>query len=273
MSNERLRVIITGTTGMVGEGVLHECLQHPAVEAVLILNRKPLGLTHPKLREIVHPNFYDLSAIGSQLSGYNACFFCLGVSSVGMSAEEYYKVTYTLTMHVAETLSRLNPPAAGLAAGPASAPDGAGGVHPDTTASSYPAAAAPIRPAGMVFSYVSGAGTDSTEKGRSRWARVKGKTENDLMKLPFRRVYAFRPGFIRPIKGLRNAHSFYKYINWLFPLGRALYPEGFVTLQELGLAMIYLALRSDGEAIVTGKDIIRDAAAANSSGAANSSTL
>ncbi len=263
MSKEGLRVILTGTTGMVGEGVLHECLQHPAVEAVLILNRKPLGLTHPKLREVVHPNFYDLSAIESQLSGYNACFFCLGVSSVGMAAEEYYKVTYTLTMHVAETLSRLNPPATGPTAGPASAP--AGAVHPT--------AAASIRPTGMVFSYVSGAGTDSTEKGRSRWARVKGKTENDLMKLPFRRVYAFRPGFIRPIKGLRNAHSFYKYINWLFPLGRALYPEGFVTLQELGLAMIYLALRSDGEAIVTGKDIIRDAAAANSSGAPNSSTL
>jgi nucleoside-diphosphate-sugar epimerase len=246
MNNDRLRVIITGATGMVGEGVLHECLQHPAVEAVLILNRKPLGLSHPKLREVVHPDFYDLSAVESQLTGYNACFFCLGVSSVGMSAEEYYKVTYTLTLHVAETLSRLNNPPAAAAAASASAP------------------AAP--PTGMVFSYVSGAGTDSSEKGRSRWARVKGKTENDLMKLPFRRVYAFRPGFIKPIKGLRHAHAFYKYINWLFPLGRALYPEGFVTLVELGLAMIHLALRCDGDAIVTGKDIIRYAAA-NSSAA------
>src|ERR1700760_1831316 len=143
--NSTLRVIITGATGMVGEGVLHECLQHPAVEAVLILNRKPMGLSHPKLKEVVHADFYNLSAIEPQLSGYNSCFFCLGVSSVGMPAEEYYKVTYTLTMHVAETLVRLN--------------------------------------ADMVFFYVSGAGTDSTEKGRTRWARVKGKTENDLQKL------------------------------------------------------------------------------------------
>lgn len=226
-ANAPLRVIVTGATGMVGEGVLHECLRHPAVETVLILNRKPLGLTHPKLKEIIHPDFYDLSAVEPQLTGYNACFFCLGVSSVGMAAEEYYKVTYTLTMHVAGTLSRLNS----------------------------------TSPGGMVFSYVSGAGTDSTEKGRSRWARVKGKTENDLMKLPFRRVYAFRPGFIRPIPGLSHAHKFYKYIDWLFPLGRALYPAGFVTLSEVGLAMIHLALRRDGDAVVNGKDIIRFAAA------------
>jgi uncharacterized protein YbjT (DUF2867 family) len=228
-------VIITGATGMVGEGVLHECLRHPAVEAVLVLNRKPLGLTHPKLSEIVHSDFYNLAAIESQLVGYNACFFCLGVSSVGMPAEEYYKVTYTLTMHVAATLSRLNPVPV--------------------------ASAGPAAPGDMVFTYVSGAGTDSTEKGRSRWARVKGKTENDLMLLPFRRVYAFRPGFIRPIKGLRNAHAFYKYINWMFPLGRALYPAGFATLSEIGLAMIHLALHCDGDAVVSGKDIIRYAAA------------
>jgi uncharacterized protein YbjT (DUF2867 family) len=237
-----LRVVITGATGMVGEGVLDECLRHPAVEAVLILNRKPLGLSHPKLKEVVHPDFYDLSAVEAQLAGYNACFFCLGVSSVGLSAEDYYRVTYTLTLHVAATLSRLNNPLAGGAAPPA--------AHPGST--------------GMVFTYVSGAGTDSSEKGRSRWARVKGKTENDLMKLPFRRVYAFRPGFIKPIKGLRNVHAFYKYINWLFPLGRALYPQGFVTLSEIGLAMIHLALRGDGDAIVTGKDIIRYAAANSS---------
>ncbi|HWB92205.1 MAG TPA: NAD-dependent epimerase/dehydratase family protein [Puia sp.] len=218
----RLRVIITGATGMVGEGVLHECLQHPAVDAVLIVNRKPLGLSHPKLKEIVHPDLYDLSPVETQLSGYNACFFCLGVSSVGMPAEDYYRVTYTLTMRVAETLSRLN--------------------------------------SGMVFCYVSGAGTDSSEKGRSRWARVKGKTENDLMKLPFRRVYAFRPGFIRPIPGLSHAHKFYRYINWLFPIGRALFPNGFATLSEVGLAMIHVALYCDGNVIVTGNDIIRYAA-------------
>jgi len=260
-ANTPLRVIITGTTGMVGEGVLHECLQHPAVEAVLILNRKPLGLTHPKLREIVHPDFYNLALVESQLSGYNACFFCLGVSSVGMPAEEYYRVTYTLTMQVAATLSRLNPLPAAPAGHLASAASSVSAAHDASNSVAPPASAASVVPGNMVFAYVSGAGTDSTEKGRSRWARVKGKTENDLMLLPFRRVYAFRPGFIKPIKGLRNAHAFYKYINWMFPLGRALYPAGFATLSEIGLAMIHLALHCDGDAIVSGKDIIRYAAA------------
>ena len=282
VANDRLRVIITGATGMVGEGVLHECLQHPAVEAVLIINRKPLGLSHPKLTEIIHGNFYDLSAVESQLSGYNACFFCLGVSSVGMPAEKYYEATYTLTMHVAQTLSRLNnpsnppllaSPASPRSAAPAPQPSTAPAPPPSQTSSALSgpevpptAAQAPQPPphSGMVFCYVSGAGTDSTEKGRSRWARVKGKTENDLMKLPFRRVYAFRPGFIRPIPGLSHAHKFYKYIDWLFPIGRALYASGFVTLSETGLAMIHVARYCDGGAIVTGNDIIRYAAANSS---------
>lgn len=218
MSNPAIRAIITGTTGMVGEGVLHECLQHPQVEAVLIINRKPLGVTHPKLKEIIHTDFYDFSAIESQLAGYNACFFCLGVSSVGMKEADYHKVTYTLTMHVATTLSRLNPD--------------------------------------MTFCYISGAGTDSTEKGRSMWARVKGKTENDLMKLPFRDVYAFRPGFIKPIKGLSNTHKFYNYITWLFPAGRALFPNGFCTLTELALAMISVVFNPYDKKVVDGKGII-----------------
>lgn len=213
-----IRVIITGTTGMVGEGVMHECLQHPAVEAVLVINRKSAGITHPKLKEIVHPDFYDLSAIEAQLVGYNACFFCLGISSVGLSKDEYFKITYTLTMHVAETLVRLNKD--------------------------------------MVFCYVSGAGTDSTEQGRSNWARVKGKTENDLAKLPFRHAYAFRPGFIKPTPGLMRTHSFYKYINWLYPIGRALAPGGFCTLHELGLAMIHIMQRGYTTHIIEGKDII-----------------
>jgi len=207
---------------MVGEGVLHVCLQDPRVETVLIINRHPLGLTHPKLKEIIHKDFYDLSPIANELTGYNACFFCLGITSVGIAADDYYKITYTLTMHVAGILSRNNPD--------------------------------------MVFCYVSGGGTDSTEKGRIRWARVKGKTENDLMKLPFRHVYAFRPGFIKPIPGLSHTHSFYKYINWLFPIGRSLYSTAFCTMQELGLAMIRVADPSvpfTTGAIVTGKDIIR----------------
>lgn len=213
-----VRAIITGATGMVGEGVLHECLLSNRVEQVLVINRKPCGVTHPKLKEIIHADFFDLSAIEAQLGGYNACFFCLGISSVGVQKEEYYKMTYTLTMHVAETLVRLNNE--------------------------------------MTFCYVSGAGTDSTEKGNSGWAKVKGKTENDLMKLAFKQVYAFRPGFILPTKGLKNTLKFYKYIGWLFPVGRALYPGGFCTLKELGLAMIHTALSGPEKKIIDGKDII-----------------
>ena len=218
MRTTGIRAIVTGATGMVGEGVMHECLQHPDVEAVLIINRKPSGFSHPKLKEIIHTDFYNFSAIENQLVGYNACFFCLGVSSVGMPEQEYYKVTYTLTMHVATTLSRLNPE--------------------------------------MAFCYVSGAGTDSTEKGLSRWARVKGKTENDLTKLPFQQVFNFRPGFIKPTKDLKNINKYYRYIEWLFPIGRALYPSGFCTMEELGTAMINAARKGYEKQILEGKDII-----------------
>lgn len=218
MSNDKLRVIITGTTGMVGEGVLHECLQHPDVEAVLIINRKTLGLSHPKLKEILHEDFYNITPIAAELKGYNACFFCLGVSSVGMKEDAYYKVTYTLTLHVADVLSKVNE--------------------------------------GMTFCYVSGGGTDSTEQGKIAWARVKGKTENDLAKLAFKKVYAFRPGFIKPTKGLTKTHNFYKYINWLFPIGRAVYPKGFCTMKELGTAMIHVVQQGYSTNIIEGKDII-----------------
>jgi uncharacterized protein YbjT (DUF2867 family) len=214
-----MKVIITGVTGMVGEGVLHECLQHPQVEAVLIISRKPYELSHPKLTEIIHQDFYNFTPIASQLTGYDACFFCLGITSIGMKEEAYYKVTYTLTLHVANTLAPLNPQ--------------------------------------MTFCYVSGAGTDSTEKGRSMWARVKGKTENDLIKLPFRQVYAFRPGFIKPTKGLLHIHKFYRYINWFFPIGRALFPGGFCTMKELGLAMINIVTKGYSKKVVEGKDIIK----------------
>jgi uncharacterized protein YbjT (DUF2867 family) len=213
-----LKVIVTGATGMVGEGVMHICLNSPDVEKVLIINRRPLGVTHPKLTEIIHADFFDFSSIESQLSGYDACYFCLGVSSVGMKKEDYYKTTYTLTMHVAETLSRLNPQ--------------------------------------MTFCYVSGAGTDSTEKGRLSWARVKGKTENDLMKLSFKQVFAYRPGFIKPIQGLKNAHWGYKYINWLFPIGRKLAPNGFCRLDEIGKSMVNVTLNGYSKKIIEGKDII-----------------
>ncbi len=203
---------------MVGEGVLHECLGHPEVKEILVIGRKSCGVSHPKLKEIIHNDFFDLSSLSNRLSGYDACFFCLGVSSVGMDAKTYFELTYTLTMHMAGTLSGLNP--------------------------------------GMTFCYVSGAGTDSTEKGRSRWARVKGKTENDLMKLPFRQVFAFRPGFIKPTSGLTRTKSFYKYVNWLFPAGRALFPGGFCTLEELGQAMIGVTLNGYAKKVIEGKDII-----------------
>ena len=213
-----IRAIITGATGMVGEGVLHECLIHPGVEAVLVINRKPGGITHPKLKEIVHKDFFDLSSIESQLTGYNACFFCLGVTSVGKKEDNYYHLTYTLTMHVAETLSMFN--------------------------------------SGMVFCYVSGAGTDTTEKGRVMWARVKGKTENDLAKLPFKHVYDFRPGYIQPTKGLKNAQPLYKYIDWLYPVFKKLFPRHVNTLSEVGLAMIQVVNHGYEKKVIDPKDIV-----------------
>jgi uncharacterized protein YbjT (DUF2867 family) len=214
----RINAIITGATGMVGEGVMHECLQHPLVDSVLVINRKPCGVSHPKLKEIIHADFFDLSAIEGNLAGYNACFFCLGVSSVGMSKDNYFRLTYTLTMHVAQTLSRQDP--------------------------------------GMTFCYISGADTDSSEKGRFAWARVKGRTENELFKLPFKDVYAFPPGYIHPTKGLKRTQPFSKYIAWLYPLLRSVFPNSACTLKELGLAMIKVADRGYSKKIVEVKDIL-----------------
>ena len=213
----KIKAIVTGSTGMVGEGVLHECLQHPDVEAVLVINRKPCGVSHPKLKEIIHTDFFDISPIADQLHGYNACYFCLGVSSVGMKEPDYHTLTYTLTMHVAAILSKINPE--------------------------------------MVFCYVSGSGTDSSEKGRIMWARVKGKTENDLMKLPFKAAFVFRPAFMLPTKGLKNVLSFYKYITWLYPLVRKLFPDYFGTLKEVGLAMINVVKFGYTTPILEVKDI------------------
>jgi hypothetical protein len=213
-----IKLILTGATGMVGEGVLHECVQHDDIESVLVIGRKPCGMTHPKLKEITHNDFCDISPIENQLTNYNACFFCLGSTSIGKTEDDYYKLTYTLTLHVATTLAKLNPE--------------------------------------MTFCYVSGAGTDSTEKGKLRWARVKGKTENDLMKLPFNKVYAFRPAFMRPTAGLKNAPACYKAINWLFPLLRRCFPKYVSTLKELGLAMINSATKGYDKQILEVKDIV-----------------
>jgi len=215
--NQSIKAIITGATGMVGEGVLHECLQDPDIESVLVINRKSCGVEHPKLREIIHKDFFDFSAIKSQLVGYNACFFCLGVSSIGMKEPEYYKLTHTLTMHVAQTLCKLNPD--------------------------------------MIFGYITGAGTDSTEKGNSMWARVKGKTENDLMKLPFKRVYAFRPGYMHPTPGLKNVNRYVKYLTWLFPVVRVLFPNYVSTLAQMGKAMINTVKYGYDKQVLEVKDI------------------
>lgn len=214
-----LKVIITGATGMVGEGVLHECLLHPAVESVLVVGRKQCGVVHPKLKEIIHQDFFDISSIANQLTGYDACYFCLGVSSVGMKEADYYKMSYTLTLNFAQTLSKVNPK--------------------------------------MTFCYVSGSGTDSSEKGRSMWARVKGKTENDLMKLPFKAVYNFRPGYMHPTKGLKNTLKSYKYIGWLYPIVRKLTSNFASTLAELGLAMINVTMNGYESHIIEVRDIIK----------------
>lgn len=187
---------------MVGEGVLLTCLNDERIESVLALSRRTTGISHPKLIEVLHENFHDLTEIEDRLAGYKACFFCLGVSSVGMSKKEYQYLTYDLTMHVAETLSRLNDD--------------------------------------MSICYISGAGTDSSEKGRIHWARVKGKTENGLMKLPFKKVYAMRPGFLKPVKGQKRVLKYYRYVSWVYPFGRLFYPKGFSTILELAEAMIDL---------------------------------
>ncbi|MEY4595526.1 MAG: hypothetical protein RIQ47_1936 [Bacteroidota bacterium] len=202
---------------MVGEGVLHECLNSPLISEVLIVNRRKSTFSNPKLKEIVHANFKDITAIQDQLKGYDACFFCLGVSSVGMDKQTYFDITYTLTLNFAEILSKQNPQ--------------------------------------MTFCYVSGAGTDSTEKGRLAWARVKGKVENDLQKLPFKAVYNFRPGMLEPTKGLQNTISLYRYVGWLTPVFRKLFPNSISTLQQLGIAMISVVAHGFDKSILEVPDI------------------
>jgi hypothetical protein len=212
-----IKAIITGATGMVGEGVLHECLKNPLVESILIINRKPSGVWHPKLKEIIHADFFNLTPIAHELKGYNACYFCLGVSSVGISIDEFYKMTYTLTMHFAETLLAQSPK--------------------------------------LTFCYVSGSGTDSSEQGFWKWARVKGKTENDLMKLPFKKVYAFRPGYMHPTPGLHNTQKYYRYLSGLYPAFRSLFPSYVSSLTQLGLAMINTVNKGPQKNILEVKDI------------------
>jgi uncharacterized protein YbjT (DUF2867 family) len=218
-----MKVILFGATGMVGQGVLRECLLDDGVESVLAVGRSATGQRQAKLREVLHDNFMDYSAIESQLTGYDACFFCLGVSSVGMSEERYRHLTYDITLAAATTLARLNPQ--------------------------------------MVFVYVSGQGTDSSEQGRLMWARVKGKTENDLLRLPFKAACMFRPAAIQPLHGIRSKTAWVQAIYVLTaPLLSLLYrvaPKYTTTTEQIGRAMIRVAKDGPPRPVLENEDINR----------------
>lgn len=214
------KVILFGATGMIGEGVLHMALQQPDIEKVLVVGRRACGKDHPKLSEEIIPDLFELSAIQDRLAGYDACYFCAGVSSMGMSEDEYRRLTHEMTLSVGRLLKAINP--------------------------------------GMTFCYVSGEGTDSSEKGRLMWARVKGKTENDLLAL-FEKAYMFRPGFIRPIKGLKNTLKPYKYLAPFFPLIMMVFKKHVCTLEDLGKAMIRCGRQGFEKNVLENVDIARAA--------------
>lgn len=213
-----IRAIITGATGMIGEGVMYTCLNHDKVESIIAITRKPSGYNHEKLTEIIHSDFGNIESIKNQLRDSNAVFFCAGVSSVGKNEAEYKKATCDLTLNFAHTLLEISPE--------------------------------------INFCYISGAGTDSTEKGRTMWARVKGKTENDLLALGFDSAYMFRPGYIQPIKGLKYTLPMYRYISFLYPLLKSFMGKYVVTLEELALAMINSNLSGYEKKILECSDIV-----------------
>jgi uncharacterized protein YbjT (DUF2867 family) len=216
-----MNVILFGATGMVGQGVLRECLLDPGVESVLAIVRSAPKQRRQKLRALMHKDFFDFSAIRSELAGYDSCFFCLGVSSAGMKEQDYQRATYDITMAAAKALAEQN--------------------------------------RNMTFIYVSGAGTDSTEQGRSMWARVKGRTENALLALPFKAAYMFRPAFIRPLDGIvsktRLYRIFYVLIGPLFPLVKALFPKYVSTTEQVGRAMIKVARDGFRRPVLENEDI------------------
>jgi len=216
-----MKIILFGATGMVGQGVLRECLLDPRVNGVLVVGRSPTGQRHPKLKEIEHQDFTDFSAIAAELTGYDACFFCLGISVAGLSEEQYRRVTYDYTLAAAELLAKRN--------------------------------------SGMTFIYVSGAGTDSTGKGRSMWARVKGETENALLKLPFKGAYMFRPGIIEPLYGARSKtpayRTFYILSKPLLPVLRLFFPNRILTTEQVARAMLKVARLGASKKLLEAKDI------------------
>lgn len=216
------KVIITGATGMVGKGVLLECLDHDAIDEVLIIGRNPVGIEHPKLKELIQKDLSEYTGVKDKLTGYNACFYCLGISAAGLTEDQYTKITYDFTLSLAKTLLENNPE--------------------------------------MTFNYVSGQGTDSSEKGRMMWARVKGKTENDLLNLGFKNAYMFRPGAIIPLRGIKSrtkSYQFmYDYFMWLVKLIKAISPNSVVDTDQIGLAMINSLFKEYNKKILTPKDII-----------------
>lgn len=216
-----MNVLLFGGTGMVGQGVLRECLLDPRVQLVETVGRTATGVQHPKLREVVHADLWNYEAIAGQLTGLNACFFCLGVSSRGMTEEDYARVTYGITLAAAEILCRLNPR--------------------------------------MAFFYISGRGTDSTEQGRFMWARVKGKTENALLRLPCGGAYMLRPGVIQPLHGARSKTALYRFLysmsKPLLPLMRAMFPDEILTTVQIGQAMLAIAEKGFPKKVLENKDI------------------
>ena len=211
------KVIITGTTGMVGEGVLLECLQHPQISEVLSVSRRPNGISHPKLKEYLVSDFLNLRDDDPNLKGYDACFFCAGISSIGMNEAGYTRTTYHTTIHFAKVCLEQNPQ--------------------------------------MTFIYVSGAGTDSSERGRMMWARVKGKTENDLAKMPFKKVHNFRPGFMKASPGQKHLLKMYKYVGWMYPLLKVVLPNSTSTLQQVARAMINTLVKGTDKQVLEVRDI------------------
>ncbi|MEQ1586238.1 MAG: NAD-dependent epimerase/dehydratase family protein [Cyclobacteriaceae bacterium] len=215
------KVIITGASGMVGKGVLLECLDHSEIDTVLALGRTPTGIKHSKLIELMVADFTDFTMVRDQLKGYDACYFCLGVSAGGMKESDYKRITYDYTLALGKTLFQFNP--------------------------------------GMTFIYVSGQGTDSSEKGRMMWARVKGKTENDLSALGFNQAFMFRPGIIIPLRGIKSKtpgyQFFYTYLGWLFKLIKLVAPDSANNTTQIGLAMINATLYGYDKKIIATKDI------------------
>lgn len=211
------KIIITGATGMVGEGVLIECLEHPQVSEMLSVSRRSTGRSHPKMKEYLVPDFLTIKEEDENLKGYDACFFCAGVSSLGMKEEDYKRATFDTTIHFAKVLLKQN-----------------------------------LR---MTFIYVSGTGTDSSEKGKLMWARIKGKTENTLANMPFKKVYNFRPGFMKLTPGQKNAIKMYKYVGWIYPILKTLAPNSASTLKQVGQAMINSLVNGSDRQVLEVKDI------------------